>query len=140
MVERNLNKNKDWYILKEQRRLSRCIRCKNFTGDIHKRDKAICVAFENGIPQKYIERKEDDERECNKGIKYEYKPYSDPRFHESPKVVIIRCGHCKNFIEYNDEKEKVICKAFKNGIPDEYLKREENDKRECNNGLHYEHK
>lgn len=45
MVERNLNNDKDWYILKEQKRLSRCIRCKNFIGDIHKIDKAVCGVF-----------------------------------------------------------------------------------------------
>lgn len=55
-------------------------------------------------------------------------------------VIIADCPCCKNCIEQTDKNAPLICKAFPDGIPKEYIWGPVDVKklRECNNGYKYE--
>lgn len=51
--------------------------------------------------------------------------------------IFSNCAECK-FFKYTDKK-KYVCKAFPDGIPQEYMFRlEQNANDECNNGIKFE--
>ena len=55
-------------------------------------------------------------------------------------VIISDCPCCKNCYDRMDETKPLCCKAFPDGIPNEYLLCKVNVKKlaECNNGYKYE--
>jgi|GEM_PF-608529 hypothetical protein len=66
------------------------------------------------------------------------KIYNSERWNGTPTFKVLRCGHCKHFIGYDEKLDYIKCKAFDDGIPEKYLYMSENDIKECNKGLHFE--
>lgn len=48
-----------------------------------------------------------------------------------------KCMFCNHFIDSDNADALLACKAFPDGIPDDVLW-EEDEEKECNNGIKYE--